>query len=229
MQSADDFFTSFSYDKEIERARWFKRDLDNGGWKEVHNSPDAVYWQKTFPENQVPIKILFKVDVPLSAESYMETVNPKNMDLRNKWDRVFVDQEIVETYPDDQGHAFFVASPTLWPLTDRSFMLFSPPTKEIDWFGKKAYILIQKNAWHSSKPPGADGRVRATNGGNFFVIIPDETAPDSACTLFGLSNNNYNGWIPKRHIERLVSSAVVSSFNRFFECVVEGYQKYFKH
>ena len=229
MQHADDFFTSFSYDKEIEKARWFKEDLDNGGWKEIHNSPGAAYWQKTFPENQVPIKILMKFDLPLSAESFMEMLNPQNIDLRKAWDRVFGDQEIVETYPGNQGHVFFIPVHTSWPLRDRSFMLFSPPTKEIDWFGKKAYILIQMNAWHSSKPAGADGRVRVTNGGNFFVIIPDETAPDSACTVFSLSNNNYNGWMPKRHIEGFVSRAVVSAFNRFFESVVEGYQKYFKH
>ena len=228
MQSPDNFFTSFSYEKEIERAKWFKNDLDKGGWNEIHNSPGAVYWQKTFPDNEVPIKFLFKIDLPLSIKTYIEMVNPKNMDLRQKWDQVFVDQEIVKTYPDDQGYIFFLPFPTSWPLQDRSFMLFSPPTKEIDWYGKRAYILIQKNAWHSSKPAGADGRVRATNGGNFFVITPDETNPDSACTVFSLSNNNYNGWMPKRHIEWLVSKAVVSSFNRFYECVIEGYNKYYK-
>ena len=31
-----------------------------------------VYWQKTFPDSEVPIKILFKIDLPLSAESYFE-------------------------------------------------------------------------------------------------------------------------------------------------------------
>jgi len=229
MQSTDDFFTSFSYEKEIERAKWFKNDLDKGGWNEVHSSPGAVYWQKTFPDDEVPIKILFKIDLPLSAESYMEMVNPKNIEVRNKWDRVFLDQEVLETYPDDQGHIFFSRLPLSWPLWDRSFILFVPTSKEIDWFGKRAYILVQKNAWHSSKPPGADGLVRATNGGNFFVITPDEAKPDSACTLFSLSNNNYNGWLPNKHIERLVGRKVPESFNRFIENAIEGFDKYYKH
>ena len=228
MQSTDDFFTSFSYDKEIERAKWFKNDLDKGGWNEIHRSPGAVYWQKTFPDNEVPIKFLFKIDLPLSAKSYLEMVNPKNMDVRNKWDQAFVDQEIVKTYPDDQGYIFFLPVSTPCPLQDRSFMLFSPPTKEIDWYGKRGYILIQKNAWHSSKPAGADGRIRVTNGGNFFVITPDETKPDSASKVFSLSNNNYNGWMPKRHVERFISKSVVSTFNRFFECVIQGYNEYYK-
>ena len=50
----------------------------------------------------------------------------------------------------------------------------------------------------------------------------------SACTLFCLSNNNYNGWLPKTYIEWLVSGGAISSFNRFFDCVIEGYEKYFK-
>ena len=100
--------------------------------------------------------------------------------------------------------------------------------KEIDWFGKRCFLLIQKNAWHSPKPPGEDERVRATNGGNFFVISPDKNNPNTACTIFSLSNNNYNGWLPKTHIEWLVSRAVVSSFNRFLNCMIEGYEKYYK-
>ena len=31
MSSTEDFFTSFSFEKEIERAEWFKNDLDQGG------------------------------------------------------------------------------------------------------------------------------------------------------------------------------------------------------
>ena len=228
MSSTEDFFTSFSFEKEIERAEWFKNDLDQGGWKEIHNSPGRVYWRKTFPENEVPLKILFKIDLPLSAESYLEMVHPRNLNIRQKWDRVFVGQEMVKTYPDDQGYILYCPLPTSWPLKDRSFMLFVPPTKEIDWFGKRCFLLIQKNAWHSSKPPGEDGRVRATNGGNFFVISPDENNPNTACTIFSLSNNNYNGWLPNKHIEFLLSRAVVSSFNRFLNCMIEGYEKYYK-
>ena len=115
-----------------------------------------------------------------------------------------------------------------FPLWDRSFVLpYIPPPKEIDWFGKRAFIQIQKNAQHSSKPEGADGLVRATNGGNFIVIIPDENSPNSACTLFSLSKNNFNGWLPKKHIEWIIGRKVAASFNQFFASIVEGYERYF--
>ena len=48
MQSKEDFLASFSYEKEIERAKWFKENLDKGGWKEVARGPGNVYWIKTF-------------------------------------------------------------------------------------------------------------------------------------------------------------------------------------
>ena len=200
MPSKQYFFSSFSREKEIERAKWYKDDLDKGGWKEVHRSPGHVYWIKTFPEDEVPTKVLSFVDLPISAEMYRELVDPKNLDKRKKWDKTFVDHEVLETYPDDKGVVTFSRFPTSFPLWDRSFILFLPPLKELDWYGKRAFIQIQKNAWHPSKPDGDDGLVRATNGGNFIVIIPDESNPTEACTLFCLSNNNYNGWLPKTHI-----------------------------
>ena len=83
-----------------------------------------------------------------------------------------MDHEIVETYPDNKGVVRFMRTLLSFPLWDRSFLLFFPPPKEIDWYGKRAFILIQKNAWHRSKSEGADGSVRATNGGNIDVIIP---------------------------------------------------------
>ncbi|KAJ7319215.1 hypothetical protein OS493_036378 [Desmophyllum pertusum] len=229
MQSPkDDFLTSFSYDKEIERAKWFKEDLDKGGWKEIHKSPGSVYWLKAFPDENVPNKVLSRVDLAMSAEMYMEVLHPKNLDKREKWDQVFMDHEILETYPDDQGALHFNRYPCSFPLWDRSFILFCPSPKEIDWFGKRAFIQIQKNAWHPSKPEGADGLVRATNGGNFFVIIPDETNPDAACTLFLLSNNNYNGWLPNNLMKRVLEKKLPASFNEFFASVIKGYNDYFK-
>ena len=47
-----------------------------------------------------------------------------------------------------------------WPFNDRNFVAFIPPTKEVDWYGQKAFLMLQKNAWHHLKPPGADGFVR---------------------------------------------------------------------
>lgn len=34
----EDFFILFLYEKEIERVKWYKDDLDKGGWKEVYRS-----------------------------------------------------------------------------------------------------------------------------------------------------------------------------------------------
>ena len=158
----------------------------------------------------------------------MEIVDRKNLDKRRKWDKAFVDHEILETYPDDKGVVRFMRYPTSFPLWDRSFILFFPPLKEIDWYGKRAFIQIQKNAWHPSKPEGADGLVRATNGGNFIVIIPDESNPSAACTLFSLSKNNYNGWLPTKHIEWIVGRKFPAAFNQFLASMVEGYEKYFR-
>ncbi|XP_078382747.1 uncharacterized protein LOC144665377 [Oculina patagonica] len=216
MQSNENFFTSFSYEKEIERAKWYK------------NGPGNVYWIKTFPDEEVLIKVLSWVDMPISAEMYMEMMHPRNQDKRDKWDRAFLDQEILETYSDNQGVVKFMRSPSSFPLSDRSFVLFCPPTKEIDWFGKRAFIQVQKNAWHPSKPEGADGLVRPTNGGNLSVIIPDETQPNVACRLFSLSQNNYNGCLPKKHIERILGRKVPASFNQMLASMIEGYKKYFK-
>ena len=227
MPSKEDFFISFSYEKEIERAKWYRENLDEGGWNEVHKSPGHVFWIKTFPKDEIPINILSSIDLPLSAEMYMEIIDPKNQDKRDKWDKTFLEHEILETYPDNKGVVRFMRYPMSFPLWDRSFVLYIPPPKEIDWFGKRAFIQVQKNAQHSSKPEGADGLVRATNGGNFIVIIPDENSPNSACTLFSLSKNNFNGWLPKKHIEWIIGRKVAASFNQFFASIVEGYERYF--
>jgi len=170
--SEEDFFTCFSY--EVERAKWFKEDLDKGGWNEVHKSPGYVFWIKTFPKDEVPINILSSINLPFSAEMYMEIIDPKNQDKRDKWDKTFVEHEILETYPDNKGVVRFMRYPTSFPLWDRSFVLYIPPPKEIDWFGKRAFIQIQKDALHPSKLEGDDGLVRAKNGGDFVVIIPNE-------------------------------------------------------
>ena len=227
MQSKEDFVASLSYDKEIERAKWFKNDLEKGGWMQAHKSPGRVYWSKTFHDEEIPIAMLSLADIPLSAEMYMEILQPEHQEKRDKWDQVFKDLETVETYPDNKGVVKFMRYPLSFPFYDRSFLLYFPPTREIDWFGKRAFIQIQKNAWHPSKPEGADGLVRATNGGNFIVVIPDETNPDAACTLFSLSKNTYNGWLPNKNIEWIIGRKIAASFNLFLENLIEGYKKYF--
>ena len=110
-------------------------------------------------------------------------------------------------------------------------MLFNSPAKEIDWFGQQALLLVLKNAWHRSKPDCSGGHVRATNGGNFYVVIPDEADPNAKrCnSVFGLTNNNYNGWLPKQHFSWIViiTSKVPQAFDVFTKTLVEGYTKYF--
>ncbi|KAJ7319219.1 hypothetical protein OS493_036382 [Desmophyllum pertusum] len=103
MQSKEDFVASLSYDKEIERAKWFKNDLEKGGWMQAHKSPGRVYWSKTFHDEEIPIAVLSLADIPLSAEMYMEILQPEHQEKRNKWDQVFKDLETVETYHDNKG------------------------------------------------------------------------------------------------------------------------------
>ena len=78
--------------------------------------PGNVYWTKTFPDEEVPIKVLSLVDMPLSAEMYVEVLHPRNQDKRDKWDKAFLDHEILETYSDNQGIVRFMRSPATFPL-----------------------------------------------------------------------------------------------------------------
>ena len=53
----------------------------------IREKPEVLvthYWIKTFPEAEVPINILSLIDLPISAEMYMELVDPKNLDKRKK-------------------------------------------------------------------------------------------------------------------------------------------------
>lgn len=52
-------FPSFEFEREIERAEWFKENLDKGGWKEAYKGCGCANWIKTFPSDEVPIKVLF--------------------------------------------------------------------------------------------------------------------------------------------------------------------------
>lgn len=195
----------------------------------MHRSPGSIYWMKTYRDQDVPMKTLFMLDVPIPAKKAMEMLSTFNIELRKKWDQAFLDHEILESYSD--GQCVFYRLPVSWPLSDRSYVLFGPPAKQVDWYGQDAFLLIQKNAWHPSKPADADKSVRATNGGNFTILIPDEKDPTGgACKMFGLRNNNYNGVLPKSGhiISFVISRKFPASFNHFRECMIEGYSKYFK-
>ena len=197
----------------------------------MHRSPDAsMFWMKTFSDQEVPMKTLFLFDMPMSANKVMEMLHPSNIEIRKKWDRAFPDHEILESYPDG-GYITASRIKVSWPLSDRSVVVFRPPAKEVDWFGKKAFLVIQKNAWHPSRPAGVDGLVRATNGGNFTIFVPDEKDPAGASKMFGLRNNNYNGNLPKngRCMRFIQSRKVPNAFNLLREGIIEGNNKYFNN
>ena len=86
-----------------------------------------------------------------------------------------------------------------WPLTDRSFVLHLPLSKEVDWYGKKALFLLIKDGSHHAKLEGQDSLIRVTNSGNFYAVSSDKAQPEAGCKVFGLTNNLYNGWIPKKN------------------------------
>ena len=226
--NSDQSFRNISYEDELQRARWMKEDLKKGqGWSEAASGPGYSYWIKTFQNDNIPIKIVYNIDMPFPAKVFLKLVDPDNLEKRNDWDKSFVAHEILETFPDG-GNVTYMRALLSWPLTDRSFVLYLPQVKEVDWFGKRATLMLQKHAWHSSKPVGKDGFVRATNGGNFQVITEDEKQPDIACHVFGQTGNLYNGWIPKTNMEWMQKRVVPKKFNEWLEDMVMGYEKYFK-
>ena len=167
------------------------------------------------------------IDLPVPADKVVEILHPSKMEFRRKWDQAFKDQEVLESYPDGSC-VIYARVITSLPLSDRSFVVFNPPPQKVDWYGKEATMMIDKNAWHKSKPDGADGTVRATNGGNFTIIIPDEKDPTGACKLFGLKNNKFNGWLPQAGMRSALSKRLPSTFNLFRQGIIEAYNKYFK-
>ena len=226
--SEDQSFRSISYEDELERAKFMKEDLKKGeGWSMAAFGIGSAYWIKTFPNDDVPIKIVFDVDMPFPAKVFEQLLDPSNLEARIDWDKSFVAHEVLETFP-DEGSITYMRALLSWPLTDRSFVLYFPQAKEVDWFGKRAILLLIKHAWHSSKPAGEDGFVRATNGGNFYVITEDKEQPNGACHVFGQSCNLYNGWIPKTNMEWMIKRVVPKSFNEFLENMVTGYENFFK-
>ena len=224
-------FSSISFEEELARAKWFKEDLETGdGWSEAAKGSWYTYWIKTFPEDEVPaVKVLFDLALPIPAKIYLQMLNTQNIEFRHKWDKTFLDVEALEVYPNDGGIIQYVKVPLPWPLADRSLVLYVSTPKEMDWFGRKASYFFVKNAQHPSKPEGQDGLVRATNGGNFTVVMADEEKPDEACRVFKLSTNLYNGWIPKRNVEWMFKRAIPRTFNNWHQAMIEGYEKYFKN
>ena len=229
MQSKQQSFPSLDFEKEVERAKWFKTDLEKGSWNQRYKVPGEFdSWSNTFPQEEVPIKTLFMFEaLPLTAEKFAEMVHPSNMDIRIKWDNAFQDLETLEVAP-DEGRIVYTRAALSCPLTDRTLVLYVSPPKEVDWFGKKAFAMFVKNATHPSKPKEPISLIRATNGGNFYIAVPDENEPDIKCNVFGLTNNNYNGWLPNTGIEWLVGGKASKVFYKLRQNIVKGYDQHFK-
>ena len=94
-------------------------------------------------------------ETPVPANKVADILDMSNIKYRKEWNRAFLDNE-------EEGGGWVVTSrvKVSWPLKDRNFVAFLPPTKEVDWYRQKAFVQLQKNAWHHSKPAGADGFVR---------------------------------------------------------------------
>ena len=242
---------TFDYEEEVDRAKRFKDDLSKGGWKKTDtyvcelmqekipvsvvsiskclaSLDDSVsqYWIKTFPGEEVPIKLLFKWKMPIPAKTCLEMIQPAHIEVRRKWDDNFVDHELLETYPNGEN-VVYMRVVTPWPVVSRSYVLLNSPIKEIDWYGKQAYIIFQRNMTHSSKPEGEDGMVRAYNGGNFYLAVPDENEPERACEVLGLSNNLFNGWIPDT--EFVTAKLAPRGIDKLRESTIKAYNTYFDY
>ena len=216
------------FEKQVARAKWFNEDLDSGKeWTQrYHVVNEYNSWSKTFPEEEVPVKALFQFDnLPISAEKFAEMMHPSNLMIRKKWDKAFAGIEVLETFSDGSVIACTVIEVS-FPLTNRDIVAHISPPAKIDWFGRKAYGIFLTNATHASKPPGAQGLVRATNGGNFYIAVQDDEEPGAKCEVFGLTNNNYNGWLPNKS-ERLIAPRATKAFYRLRESIIEGYKQYF--
>lgn len=218
---------SLDFEQEVNRAKWFMDDLKKGGWNQRYQAPGFDSWSKTIRDAEVPIKTLFMFnEMPITAEKFAEMMDPSNMELRIKWDDAFQDIQILEVTPDG-GSIVFTRIELSCPLTDRSMVLYVSPAREVDWFGKRGFAMFVKNASHTSKAVGADGLVRATNGGNFYIAFPDDKEPEKKCQVFGLTSNNYNGSLPSVGIEWLVSNRASRVFYKLRENIIKGYNKWF--
>ena len=114
----------------------------------------AKFWIKVIRENKVPINVLFDYKIPLSAEPFFQVFSPKSMKDGTKWDLTWVDNESLETYPNGGVYVTTCkANQMTTPLSDRDFVGFLPPEKEIDWFGKRAFIAeLYTPHIHRSRP-----------------------------------------------------------------------------
>ena len=223
-----DYAKSFSCEEVLAKAKWYHDDLEKGGWREIYNERDkATFWIKDFPEEEIRTKVLFKYQLPLSAQQFIEVSSPKNIEFRLQWDKGLVDNEILEEYPDGGGYLLYNRVKMPKPFRDREFLLFTTPAIEMEWYGKQAYLIPYINASHKSKPANVGSYVRATNGGQFVIATANESNPDHSCSIFGLTHNLYNGNMPSKRMAWLIARSVPKTFIKFYDSVVEGHKRFF--
>ena len=214
--------------KAWKEAKLLKQDLDNGeGWTQrLHVPNEYNSWSKTCPDDDVPVKVIHRFEnMPMSAEKFIEMMSPEKMELRMKWDKSEV-IEILEKLP-NKGCIGRTVVDLPFPLSNRDFVVyFSPPYETDDWFGKKAFATFQRNATHPSRPAGVDGIVRASNGGNFTITVPDDEEPENKSEMWMLTTNNYNGWVSS---EFVIGRRAPKVFYPLRKSILEGYKEYFSN
>lgn len=235
MSPLEKLYEELSYEGEVERIKWFHNDLyrENTDWTVLKKTQFGTYWLKEFPDQEVSRKVLFDLVLPIPADGFLKLLNPSQAAIRLKWDTGFKVYNVVDELTDGKACLIYMVVQTSSILANRSFLLFTPETKEIDWFGEKATVLIQKHAVDDNKAPMDGDVIRATNGGNFFIVRPDKDSPETKCRVFSLSNNNYNGNLDWAMSIPLLGSkfkkAVVDGVNQIWVDMVDrGYPNFIK-
>jgi hypothetical protein len=58
-------------------------------------------------------------------------------------------------------------------------------------------------------------------------VTADENDANHACTLFLLTHNLYNGYMPSKVVEWMVARAVPKTVTKFYDSVVDGHKRFF--
>ena len=135
---------------------------------------------------------------------------------------------MLKVYPENGWYLAYNKVEMPWPISDRGLLLFAKSPVNVDWYGKKAFFIFFKQGWHPSKSENTAGDVMVTNGGNFYVVTPDEKNPETACTVFGMAHNNLNGWIPKWNMEWFSAMFVPPKLNLKYENLKKLPEQYFE-
>ena len=110
-------------EKAWNEARLLKEDLDKGeGWTQrLHVPNEYNSWSKTFPNEEVPVKVLHRFEnMPMSAEKFIEMMSPEKMELRKKWDKSKGEYKLIIGFLFTCGYP--AIKPLLRPIFLKNFM-----------------------------------------------------------------------------------------------------------